>query len=198
MNKSESKYFNTAVRMEEALISLLARKDFAYITVREICETAGVNRSTFYLHYENTGDLLEETVRYTEERFFACFPPGQQSVMRNLHDCPPDRLILITPEYLTPYLTFIRDNRLIYRTALAKPELWRSEQKYSALFRDVFNPILERFHYPAGMRGQVIAFYIGGITAVISAWLKEDCRQPVEEVIRVIQTCIFPREQGIR
>lgn len=155
MNKSESKYFNTAVRMDEALISLLARKDFAYITVREICETAGVNRSTFYLHYENTGDLLEEAVRYTEERFFGCFPAKQQSIRQKLHTCPPEQLILITPEYLTPYLTFIRDNRLIYRTALAKPELWRSEQRYNALFRDIFDPILARFHYPAGMRQQV-------------------------------------------
>lgn len=197
MNKSESKYFNTAVRMDEALISLLARKDFAYITVREICETAGVNRSTFYLHYENTGDLLEETVRYTEERFFDCFPAKQQSIRQKLHTCPPEQLILITPEYLTPYLTFIRDNRLIYRTALAKPELWRSEQRYNALFRDIFDPILARFHYPAGMRQQVMAFYVGGITAVIAAWLKEDCRQTPDEVIRIIETCIFPREQGI-
>ena len=34
-----------------------------YITVKEICEKAGVNRSTFYLHYENTTDLLQETTR---------------------------------------------------------------------------------------------------------------------------------------
>ena len=52
MNKAESKYFNTALRMDEALISLLRVKDLEYITVKEICEKAGVNRSTFYLHYE--------------------------------------------------------------------------------------------------------------------------------------------------
>ena len=52
MNKSESKYFNTALCMDEALISLLKVKDLEYITVKEICEKAGVNRSTFYLHYE--------------------------------------------------------------------------------------------------------------------------------------------------
>ena len=62
MNKSESKYFNTAVRMDEALISLLEKKDFEYITIKEICTAANVNRSTFYLHYENTRDLLEEAV----------------------------------------------------------------------------------------------------------------------------------------
>ena len=47
MNKSESKYFNTAIRMDEALIALLEKKDFEYITVKEICDKAGVNRSTF-------------------------------------------------------------------------------------------------------------------------------------------------------
>ena len=49
MNKSESKYFATAVRMDEAFLRLLEKKDFAYITVKELCETAGVHRSTFYL-----------------------------------------------------------------------------------------------------------------------------------------------------
>ena len=47
MNKSESKYFNTATKMDLALISLLKKKSFDYITVSEICETASVNRSTF-------------------------------------------------------------------------------------------------------------------------------------------------------
>ena len=45
MNKSESKYFNTAVKMDLALISLLKKKSFEYITVKELCEAAGVNRS---------------------------------------------------------------------------------------------------------------------------------------------------------
>lgn len=40
MNRSESKYFNTAVRMDEALISLLEKKDFQYITIKEICAKA--------------------------------------------------------------------------------------------------------------------------------------------------------------
>ena len=48
MNKSESKYYNTACLMDDALILLLEKKDFEYITVKEICNKAGVNRSTFY------------------------------------------------------------------------------------------------------------------------------------------------------
>ena len=74
MNKSESKYFNTATTMDLALISLLKKKPFEYITVSEICETASVNRSTFYLHYETIIDLLDETTRYLLDDFRSYFP----------------------------------------------------------------------------------------------------------------------------
>ena len=50
MNAFNSKYFKIALRMDEALIALLEKKDLEYITVKEICEEADVNRSTFYLH----------------------------------------------------------------------------------------------------------------------------------------------------
>lgn len=36
MNKSKSKYFRTAQRMDEALLSLLLEKDFEYITVKDV------------------------------------------------------------------------------------------------------------------------------------------------------------------
>ena len=68
MNKSESKYFATAARMDEAFLALLDKKNFAYITVKEICEAAGVNRSTFYLHYETMADLLSESVSHMNEQ----------------------------------------------------------------------------------------------------------------------------------
>ena len=64
LNKSESKYYNTACLMDEALILLLEKKEYSFITVKEICEKAGVNRSTFYLHYETIDDLLSECIEY--------------------------------------------------------------------------------------------------------------------------------------
>ena len=57
MNRSESRYFATAARMDEAFLALMAKKDSEYITVKEICEVAEVNRSTFYLHYETMSDF---------------------------------------------------------------------------------------------------------------------------------------------
>ena len=73
MNKSESKYFNTAVRFDRALLSLLEKKPFEYVTISELCEEAGVNRSTFYLHYENTADLLKEATAYVLDNFASYF-----------------------------------------------------------------------------------------------------------------------------
>ena len=67
MNKSESKYFHTAQKMDEALLALLSEKDLDYITVKEICKVSGVSRSTFYLHYETIGDLLLETAQYISD-----------------------------------------------------------------------------------------------------------------------------------
>ena len=41
LNKSESKYYNTACLMDEALILLLEKKEYSFITIKEICEKTG-------------------------------------------------------------------------------------------------------------------------------------------------------------
>ena len=87
MNKNESKYFNTAIRMDEALITLLEKKDFEYITITEICKVAAVNRSTFYLHYENTSDLLAETTRYILDKHWAYYSTDTTGVAECFANC---------------------------------------------------------------------------------------------------------------
>lgn len=73
MNRFESKYFNTALIMDETLIDLLSKKDYEYISIKDICTKAGVNRSTFYLHYETKDDLLKETIKFINNKFYASF-----------------------------------------------------------------------------------------------------------------------------
>lgn len=102
MNRSESRYFATAARMDEAFLTLLAKKDFEYITIKEICEVAGVNRSTFYLHYETMSDLLSESVGRMNEQFLASMEKDSDAFSTKLRNCPRDELYLITPDY---YLT---------------------------------------------------------------------------------------------
>ena len=131
MNKSESKYFATAARMDEAFLELIEKKDFAYITVKEICEKAGVNRSTFYLHYETVGDLLEESVRHIINRFVEFMPYDTADFLKKLNECPIEELYLITPEYLTPYLTYIKEHRRIFRTSVEQAAALRMYDAYT-------------------------------------------------------------------
>jgi hypothetical protein len=52
--------------LQQALIELTVEKGFAAITVRDITKRAMVNRSTFYRHYLDKFDLLEQ---YMNELF---------------------------------------------------------------------------------------------------------------------------------
>ena len=190
MNKSESKYFATAVRMDEAFLTLLERKDFAYITVKELCETAGVNRSTFYLHYETMADLLTESVSHMNEQFLAYMKKDSEAFMAKLENCPLDELYLITPEYLNPYLGYIEKNKRLFRTAMEKAVVLRMDKSYNGLFRHVFTPILDRYGVPQKDRSYLIAFYLHGLMAIISEWLKNNCADSVSYIIDMIQQCV--------
>ncbi len=107
MNRAESKYFNTAVKMDLALISLLKKKSFEYVTVSEICKAAGVNRSTFYLHYETLGDLLDETAQYLFNDFLSYFTPDKSSISLNFKDCSPRMKRIVRTLFSTGGFPFI-------------------------------------------------------------------------------------------
>ena len=130
MNKSESKYFNTALRMDEALLALLEEKDLEYITVKEICHRAGVNRSTFYLHYETIADLVDEALEMINQRFRSYFPQQEEEVLGNMGSRERENLVLVTREYLLPYLRFIRDNKKVYRAAFRNPSSMQAHTRY--------------------------------------------------------------------
>ena len=190
MNKSESKYFATAARMDEAFLELIEKKDFAYITVKEICERAGVNRSTFYLHYETVGDLLAESAQHIIDEFVACMPYDTVEFLEKLPDRPLDELYLITPEYLTPYLTYIREHRRVFRATVEQASALRMNDAYVALNRHVLTPILNRFGVASDDQKYVMQFHISGLMAIINEWLKGDCGDSIEHIISVIQLCI--------
>lgn len=191
MNKSESKYFNTAIRMDEALLKLLEKKDFEYITIKEICETAGVNRSTFYLHYENTRELLTESIQYMNRQFINYFPSARKEVIKQIQTVSPHALIFINPEYLTSYLTYIREHKSLFCAAVQKADSMGLIQEYEKMFKHIFDPILERFNIPADERSYRMAFYINGIIAIVIQWLKTDCADSIAHISAIITKCVL-------
>lgn len=193
MNKSESKYFRTALYMDEALISLLKEKDLEYITVKEICQKAGVNRSTFYLHYETIADLVNEAVEMVNQRFSAYFAE-KKGIAEEIGHTSLSNLILIKQDYLYPYLRFVSEHKDLYRVAFRNPMEMQANLKFDYIKKHIVEPILQRFDVPEAYWKYYIAYYIKGTAAIIREWIAADCRDSIEMIASVIEECIRPFE----
>ena len=191
MNRNESKYFNTAIRMDEALITLLEKKDFEYITIKEICEMAGVNRSTFYLHYENTADLLKETTRYIIDKHLTYYGVEKEWLSLKIETCKRRELLFITDEYLIPYLTFIKDNQRIFKVAIKRFNSLNMDAVYEKMFQHIFSPILACFGITENERQYVIKFYLTGIFGIVMEWLEKNCSDDLDIIVKVIIDCVL-------
>jgi len=189
MNKSESKYFHTAERMDEALLSLLLEKDFEYITVKDVCARAGVNRSTFYLHYESTADLLVEAVALIHSRYQQRFP-GSEPNNEAIATQPKQNLFFITDQWLLPWLDFVKENRQIYKAIHVQMNVFGAERTYRDYFQNVFSPILSQHGVAAERHEYVMEFYRHGLASVMLKWVEGDCRESVEEIAEIIKLCV--------
>lgn len=191
MNKSESKYFNTAALMDEALLLLLEKKPFEYITVKEVCEKAGVNRSTFYLHYETMADLANECLQNATEQMRKKYDGAHSLGQFDIAAASLEKLNLITPQYLRPYLEYVRENKRLYKAVLSQPAVFYAEQRFSEMYQGIFDPILERYRFPDWEKKYRISFYIKGMWAIIEEWLRADCSDDIEKVMQVLMRCVY-------
>lgn len=188
-NKSQTKYRNTARLMDEALIRLLEKKDFDYITVKEICETAGVHRSSFYLHYENTYDLLSECIEYMGHKILIKFSDDNFLEENQISNCSEEKLRILTPKYLLPYLEFVKENRKFFIAAITQPQALRCSAIVEHLNCRIFQPIMNRFGVPPEIQPYTVAFYLNGIGAIVIKWIQKECTEPPEKICDLILRC---------
>lgn len=189
LSKAESKYYNTACLMNEALILLLEKKDYSFITVKEICEKAGVNRSTFYLHYETMDDLLSESIEYVGNKLHKKY---SEKVLNKqiISSSKLEDLILITPEYLLPYLEFLKENKAIYKIAYSQPNVFKVDLVLKHLHKNIFDPILNKFEIPLNEQKYMMQFYLSGISSIIIEWIKNGCKENIQLIVNVIMKCL--------
>ena len=182
MNKSESKYYNTSLLMDEALLILLEKKEFEFITIKEICQKAGVNRSTFYLHYENTTDLLEETIGFINDKINKTF----KEKILDIQSIDKEDLFFITPKYLIPYLELVKENKRIFKLIHDKPHLFKNKEMAERLYHDLFSVILTKYNVPENIKKYVFSYFTEGVLAVIMKWLEYDCIDEIELISETI------------
>lgn len=189
MNKSESKYFNTALLMDEALLCLLEKKNFEYITIKEICKKAGVNRSTFYLHYDNINDLLAESIEMINKRFMASFN-GQNEIIKDIDKATKEDVNFITPKYLIPYLQFVKENKKVFKTIHNNTKLFGVEKTFGRMYKEIFEPALKKYNIPKNDEQYIFEFFTQGVLAIIMKWVSLDCRDEIDHIQKLIINCV--------
>lgn len=60
MYKNDQRVRLTNMLIRKALTSLLKQKPLQSISIKELCDLAGINRGTFYAHYTDIYDLMEK------------------------------------------------------------------------------------------------------------------------------------------
>ena len=188
MDKAQSKYRNTAILMNQALLILLEKKDLEFITVKEICEKAGVNRSTFYLHYENISDLFNETVEYLNNDFLSSFPI--KNIDNKINTIDANDVVFIRKEFLIPYLEFVKKNKRIMKMIHNKPQIFKNEKVYDKMKKDIFIPTMQKFNVPKEEQHYILEFYTRGVVGIVANWLKFDCTDSIEHVMNIILKCV--------
>jgi AcrR family transcriptional regulator len=109
MTQSEGSQEDLRVRrtrklLQEALIDLTVEKGFSSVTVRDIAERAMVNRATFYRHYRDKYDLLDQ---YMDDLYGLLDATDEQATRSELLERPPVGLVRML-EHVQTHADFYR------------------------------------------------------------------------------------------
>jgi len=61
--ETDPRVLRTCHSLRESLRKLVEERPFSTLTVKDVTDNAGLNRSTFYLHYSGLHELLEDYTR---------------------------------------------------------------------------------------------------------------------------------------
>ena len=100
--KTDRRIRKTKAQLRRGLAKLLKEKTIKEITVKELVEEVDINRSTFYLHYTDIYDLLEQTENDLKNEILEIVNNDQRLRMEE------------TMPYITELFGFIADNREPY------------------------------------------------------------------------------------
>lgn len=199
MNRSESKFRNTSNKMQRAFVNLLENKDFSEISIIDICKAAGVNRSTFYAHYDNTYDLLRETHESLIDNFSAECKFEDPVNLADIHNVDKNDLVFISPKYLLPYLQYIRKHKRLFKIYTDNAHIFETNKIDDYMIDNLFTPIYAKH----GVTDKKLIrytqkYFLKGIDAVINEWVRNDCEDDVYFICEIIMFCVRPTSEATR
>lgn len=153
----------TRMLLKQAYIRLMHERQPAKITVKDICEGAEVNRSTFYLHYTQPNDILieleDEAIRQVSDSLRSI--GGSTEAHANAR------------QYLLTFLRYIQKNDELFRTLLVENSDPHFRRK---LFDFAMAMVANTFDIPmeAERRNSVYRFIISGSIDILTEWIRSD------------------------
>ena len=178
-----------SVSSVEALTTLMLRKDFNDITVREISELADVNRGTFYTHYRDTNDLL----RQLEDTFLDSLRDINVTVKRQDWEGA-------TYVYLEEVLTLCSDNADIYKALICtNNDLGFQERFVSTLRNQYLRTFLAQVcRTEERIRDMYCVYIVQGMLAIVTLWLDTGMRETPEQIAQLGGDFIMRGVKGLR
>lgn len=167
--------------LKDALISIMQTTPFDRITVKRLCEEAGINRTTFYLHYPDTETLLTEI----EDDIIAF-----AMELVNGHDTSSQS----KPEIFS-FLNYVQSNMLRFKVLLSFDDSDKFVQRISD---EIIEGAKEKFPYsvPNEKVNLLMHFAMVSGLAVIHEWVYSDFRLLPDEMADILDRMYHCIVQG--
>lgn len=177
-NKNNQHYQRTHLQIQNALTEL--SRSSKSVTVTDICRHCGINRSTFYLHYEDILFLLREMQDriYEEMRQSYALEPSSASIP-------------FSKESYCVFARHVRDNQDFYRIFFRMNTTFPIYEGFAGAWETVILPYFHQkgLYDEASILLRFICFQ-AGFTHTLKAWVEDSCKQSCEEVASIIYDCL--------
>lgn len=165
--------------LRQAFTGLLAQKPLSRITVKELCQKAGVNRSTFYAHYADVYDLLWKI----EADMLESFQDALSPLLKTEGDLP-------SPLQVTTQIyRCLKENADVCTVTLGENGDKDFALKLLTLGREVCLKGYSR-QFPEATTQQLEYFYAfasGGHMELLRRWMAQGMQVPPEEIAQLAE-----------
>ncbi|NMC84581.1 MAG: TetR/AcrR family transcriptional regulator [Anaerolineaceae bacterium] len=182
MSRKESELDPRVVRsrrqLQKALMELVAEKRYSDLSIQEVTQRAGLNRSTFYLHYTGLHELLEdcgkELFNQLHEVIYEKFNQKKSSASQDI-----ERYTAFVFDHLEKYSSFYRS--LLGRNGDLAFQTFFREQLEELIFEPMNINAINTLEQEV-----VLRFYTAGFTGIAVWWLESEPRISAQEVSHVV------------
>ncbi|MDR0453058.1 MAG: TetR/AcrR family transcriptional regulator [Treponema sp.] len=161
----------------DSLVELMKDRPVTKITIKEICGNADINRTTFYAHYRDQYDLLqqieEETLAYIED------------ILDKYESRHSKREIAEMTEEIFSY---IANNSNSIQTLLSENGDIGFQKKLFRRFlrKDQIMKYFSDKSAKEGIKEYWYVYVINGVVGLVQHWLKDGMSIPVPELARMV------------